>query len=333
MRQPKPYFRKQKKTWYVQLRGRQLSLGKNETEAYRRYHELMASNAPVGESATVEQLFERYLDWVEEHRKPATYDKIRRNLSAFARFIGKQQRVSKITGADLSNWVESEKTWGSTTRNEAIGNVIRCLNWAVGKRHISSHNVSSVPDKPRRKRRETTFTEAEWTTLRSHVPDRQFGDFLDFLRETGCRPIEARTMEARHVDLDASLVIFKTSEAKGERHQRVIYLTERAKEIVARLMDRHPTGPLMRNTRGGAWTKDSVNCRCQRLSKKLGKPVFAYAIRHTYATDGLKAGADAIVLAELLGHRDTSMLAKTYAHLAKDADFLKRQAQRLSNRA
>ena len=83
------------------------------------------------------------------------------------------------------------------------------------------------------------------------------------------------------------------------------------------------------NTNGNPWTKDSINCRFQRLSKKLGKRLCAYAIRHSYATEGLKSGMDSLILAQLMGHADTTMLARTYSHLARNPDFLRKQAKRL----
>jgi len=53
MRQPRPFFRKQTKSYYVQIGKKQINLGKDEKEAYRRYHELMAS-PPEPESTSTQ---------------------------------------------------------------------------------------------------------------------------------------------------------------------------------------------------------------------------------------------------------------------------------------
>ena len=328
-REPKPFFRKSKNSWYLQIGSRQISLGKDKKAAFAKYHQIMASNEPLSESTTVELLFERYLDWVKEHRKPGTYDKIRHHLSSFARYIGKSRKIATLSGSDLSLWVEGQTQWGSTMSNEAIVSVIRCFNWAVGKKYIASNNVSNVPDKPRRKRREVTFSNEEWLEIKRHVRDKAFSDFLDFMWETGCRPIEARIMEACHVDVERGLVVFPESQAKGERHERVIYLTEKAKDICRPLVAKHPTGPILLNTRGMPWKKNSLNCRFARLKKKLGKRVFAYAIRHSYATQGLVDGVDSVTLSQLMGHTDVSTLAKNYAHLSRRQDYLKQQAAKV----
>jgi hypothetical protein len=42
MRQPKPFYRTQTPSFYVQIDGRQIDLGPDEAEAYRRWHLLMA---------------------------------------------------------------------------------------------------------------------------------------------------------------------------------------------------------------------------------------------------------------------------------------------------
>ena len=39
---PKPYFRKSRELWYVQIDGQQFNLGPNKEEAFRQYHRLMA---------------------------------------------------------------------------------------------------------------------------------------------------------------------------------------------------------------------------------------------------------------------------------------------------
>lgn len=154
MRQPKPYFRKQKQAWYLQINGKRICLGKDKKAAWQKYHEIMAGNKPIEEStATVAELFERYLDWVQENRRPGTYIKIKRHLTRFAKFIGLGTKIATLSGTDLSDWVESETSWNSTTRNEGIDCVVRCFNWAVGKKHIRSHTMAQVPDKPARQRR------------------------------------------------------------------------------------------------------------------------------------------------------------------------------------
>ena len=50
MRQPKPYFGKQKQAWYVQIDGCQISLGHDRQLAWKRYHELMIGRTDLARS-------------------------------------------------------------------------------------------------------------------------------------------------------------------------------------------------------------------------------------------------------------------------------------------
>ena len=52
---PKPFFRKNRGLWYVQLDGKQVNLGADRDEAFARYHKLMQE--PVVGSAPA-------TDWV-----------------------------------------------------------------------------------------------------------------------------------------------------------------------------------------------------------------------------------------------------------------------------
>ncbi len=42
MRQPKPFFRKQTRSWYVQIKGKWINLGADKDAAFETYHEMMA---------------------------------------------------------------------------------------------------------------------------------------------------------------------------------------------------------------------------------------------------------------------------------------------------
>ena len=41
------------------------------------------------------------------------------------------------------------------------------------------------------------------------------------MRQTGCRPQEARTVESRHIDSKNRCMIFERKESKGEQERRV----------------------------------------------------------------------------------------------------------------
>ena len=166
--------------------------------------------------------------------------------------------------------------------------------------------------------------------LLDRTADDEFKDLLAVTWETGCRPQESLRVEARHVDLAGERWFFPASESKGEKKPRVVYLTPTALEISKRLTEKHPTGPIFRNTDGVPWTTDAINCRFCRVQKTKGVKYSLYALRHTWVNRMLLSGCDAFTVALLAGHSDPSMLAKHYAHLTQAPDFLRQQARRLT---
>ena len=235
-------------------------------------------------------------------------------------------KVARLESHHLTKWIDS-LPWKPTSKNDAISVAQRMFNWAIEHGHLKQSPVPKIK-KPKRQRREVHYTKKQWDAVREHA-NGCFTDFLDFLWSTGCRPKEARDLEARHVDLKSGLAMFQSAEAKGEI-PRVIFLTPESREILARLVEKRPEGRIFLNSRGLPWTKDSVKCRLTRISKKVGFRVIAYGARHSYCTRALKQGVNATVVASLLGHKDASMISKVYSHLAKDIEFLKVQAKNVS---
>ncbi len=78
MRQPKPFFRMQTKSWYVQIGKCQINLGHDKEIAFVKYHELMASDTDLNYyQSTVAQLLDTYLSWCQKRRSAGTYKKCR----------------------------------------------------------------------------------------------------------------------------------------------------------------------------------------------------------------------------------------------------------------
>lgn len=183
-------------------------------------------------------------------------------------------------------------------------------------------------EKPQEGRREQIITSKESKEILSLVPDDSFRDILQVAWEVGPRPQEIVNVEARHVDLENARWVFPKEESKGKKHPRVIYLTDKALQITRRLLLKHPEGKLFRNVDGNPWNKSAINSRFLRLKKKLGKKYCLYLFRHSYATRLLEANVDCLTVSILLGHRDTSMLARVYSHLGLNPQHLLQQAKR-----
>ena len=137
MRQPKPFYRRQTKSYYVQIDGHQHNLGPDQEEAYRRWHLLMAgvddfveiTRVPV----TVKQLVKSYLGWQDSHKrlKARTKKWYRDNLKSFESVAG-YRLASKLTQADVDLWfAKCGDGWGENTRLGCYRALSRLYNWGL----------------------------------------------------------------------------------------------------------------------------------------------------------------------------------------------------------
>lgn len=136
------------------------------------------------------------------------------------------------------------------------------------------------------------------------------------------------SIEARHIDPRQRAAVLDLMSSKGHKYKRAIYFPNAVWPIVEKWCKRHPTGPVFRNDDGNRWTNSALSCRLIRLKKHTGFKLMPYALRHIFATDCLVNGVDAVTVAELMGHRDLTMVANVYGHLAKKHEYLRDQLQR-----
>lgn len=305
--------------WYVWVRGKlhRLAVGKgSKEEAWKQYHRLMLEEEPNRrkEPVSFSVLADLLLDWVKGHRGELTFTWYLRHLCSAARSFG-DVMAHEIRPAHVHRWLD-RSGWGRSTQHGAITAVKRATRWGVRQGLIDSDPLDGL-EKPGIARRRLIPTPDQARMFLDSV-DGPFRDLLFLLHETGMRPSEAYRVEASHVDWARSHVVFadhKTSSVDGR--PRVIYLTTAAMDLLRRLAQAHPEGPLLRNKRGAPWTRHAVAHRFARLRKRLGMggEATADALRHLFVTDCLDKGVPIATVAELAGHKSTAMVERHYGHL------------------
>jgi len=266
---PKPYFRKSRGLWYVQIDGRQINLGRDRDDAFQQYHRLMgeprqrhvASGSLVG-------VIDAFLEWVDRNRSPDTYEWYRYRLQ---RFIEKHPdlRASDLRPYHVETWADGYDL-SVTSRRNYLRSVKRCLKWAKKQGYIDRNPIEDL-EVPVAEHREVAITREGFDEFLGFVRNESFRDLVSVTWETGCRPQESLRVEARHVDLQNQRWVFRKSESKMKRITRVIYLTDTALAITRRLMLAHPEGPLFRNTNGKPWNPEATNCAFDAVQVRMGK--------------------------------------------------------------
>jgi integrase/recombinase XerC len=146
---------------------------------------------------------------------------------------------------------------------------------------------------------------------------------FELLYAAGLRVAEAAGLDLEEVDLSSRLARVT---GKGNK-ERIVPFGEEAEEALraylpARRARRRRYGspgdgePLFVNARGGRLTTRSMARLLKTRLRAAGLPtaISPHALRHTFATHLLSAGADLRAIQELLGHASLSTTQK-YTHL------------------
>lgn len=314
---PKPFFREKRRLWYVQIDGKQLNLGPDKESAFAEYHRLMGEPKKRVRPEAVALLIDQFLDWVEKHRAHETYVWYQSRLSEFDK-RWPDVLVHELKPFHVQQWIDGYEVKSGTKRNFARS-IMRCMNWCEEQGLIEKNPIRHFK-KPRGGKREQIISPEEFQTILGAIKRQPFRDIVTLAWHTGARAAEILAIERRHVDLKNHRIVFPVDEEKMEREPRVIYMNHEAEAIIRRLL--RPAGKLFRNTDGKPWTTDAVNCSFIRMQKKLGVKYCLTAFRHSFAHRMLRNGVDALTVSILMGHADTTMVAKVYSHLTQAPDYL-----------
>ena len=269
---PKPFFKKARKSWYVEINRKQINLGFDKEKAFQLYHQLMQQ--PANEATTSPEslvgIIDAFLDWTERNRAPDTYEWYRYRLQRFVDNYP-DMRVSSLKPFHVEEWVDGYDI-AQTTRRNYFRSIKRCLAWATRQGRIEKNQLDAL-DIPGAERKEVYVPLDEFEALLTFVPCPRFRDLLITTYQTGCRPQESLRVVGEYVDTTHARWIFPQTKSKGKKSPRIIYLNDSALEISNRLLAEFPVGVLFRNSVGTAWTTEAVNCVFDRIQIRMGKEI------------------------------------------------------------
>jgi integrase len=308
------WFRESRGAWFTTIDNQQVNLGKHKAEAARKFHELQAGRVGAGRDLirgiTVAELAD---DWLEHKHKlvrPPTFKNYRHYCRLLAKAVGRV-KAADLRPYNVTRWIDSQKDWNQSTRHEAITIVKMPFAWGYAQ-GILDRNVLASLRAPTMLRR-PPLHEDDYAKLLAAIERDDFRDLVEVSIETGCRPGELYGLTAHDVDLAAGRI-----NVSGKTGPRIAFLSPRAAEILGRLMTAHPTGPLLRNSRGDRWTNAAVGNLFRRRIQPAGVPAVLYQLRGLFASRMVRKGVDVLTLMHLMGHKNTTPLAKHYVAVTDD---------------
>ena len=256
MRVPKPFYVKKRKTWYVQIDGKQHNLGKDKTEAMTQYREFIGNSAKV-DGGTGQAHGDRpgppgRVPGLEraEQRRAELRDLAVPHLPLLA--VAQRHRAGAAAGprpqtlpCDQVARRPLQERWLGHHPRGRDSCLKRPFNWAVEEGYINVNPIARMK-KPRYIPRgdEAYISDEQFAALIEAAQDtykpyeaEPFVDYLMVVKDTGCRPQEIRAVEARHFDAENRVWRFPASGVQGEAER-----PGRALADAAGLRDLPPAG-------------------------------------------------------------------------------------------
>ncbi len=325
---PHPWFRKSKNCWYVQMAGKQISLGPDKKKAMAKYRQLLQAKGigDADDTITVHELADAYAAWIKDNRAPTTYKFRKIVLNTLKRHISESLKAVKLKPYHVDEWIKTLRVKSPNTIHARKCLVISMFHWGKRYGYINTNPVENMPKPTPQPRRD--FLPAErFPELLDAAGSVELQNFIFVMLETGARTQEMVRFRADH--FDGSKFTLPADEAKCKDRVRVVYLPDRSKGIAAGLAKKYTSGPIFRAPNGRPWTNNGLLLQFSRLRKTLGVPLCATTLRHSWCHYQLTHGMDPLTVAKLMGHKDLKQIARTYGHL-ENSPWLEQQAKNAS---
>jgi integrase len=339
--------------------GQKILTCEQAKEAARSWAKSIRSGAPVSTGLTVNDALDQYFEAKTAEGMKAVYDaKSRANLH-IRPALG-STLVAELTADRLRRWrdamVKKPKHLRTgrfakkqntrevdlhdaealrrrrDTANRTLTVLKAAMNWAYSHQLVGDDKAWRLV-KPFRATTaaRVRFLETKEQQRLLNTAEGALRDLIAAALMTGARFSEIARLTVRDFDRGNGSVFIAESKSGKARH---VPLTARGVTLFERLAaGKLPTAPLLTQESGEKW-KPATYQRSFKdtLERAKIENLTLHELRHSYASTMVRAGAPLIVVAEALGHADTRMVSKHYAHLAPSyvADTIRRTAPDLT---
>jgi len=301
-----------------------------------------AKARPKGRLVTVAEVTAHYLDWYREHRRayPGTVATVNAHIlptwgntlliditaPALRQWHEKlaTQPARKRTGTNATKQAFREKAASADEKRarKSTANRILTVFKAILNRAFRDGMVSDDTAWRRVKPFENAdepvtrfLTTAESTRL-INVCHPSFRSLVKAALFTGCRYGELARLSAADVNIDTGM-IYLTPEAKSGKGRHVPLSADGLDFFESAIVGETGAEHVFLRADEEPWGKNhhvrllKAACEQAHVEPAIG----FHDLRHTYASLLAQAGADLLTISKLLGHADTRVTSRHYAHL------------------
>lgn len=183
----------------------------------------------------------------------------------------------------------------------------KCMEWKIifdnpcfGKKILKEQKNPFKPWSPELVRKFLSLTDGTWKKI------------FTFLWMTGARPMEVKNLRWSDVDYEDQQLTFRCG--KNANNSRKFDMTPELDEFLHSIK---MNGPFVFSENSRQLNNDNLYQYCKHRMRKLGLHGYTvYGIRHGFATNLAKNGANAFELAQCMGHSSLDT-TRRYVHVDK----------------
>lgn len=293
--------------------------------------------ASAGQLTSIADYLEEWLSDAKPHLATSTYHGYRKVvyhklIPAFGEIA-----LTDISVVDVNLWAQSQTTTNKTINN-TLSPLKQALNQALSMGLINHNPLAGWTFSKRQARKHDDdvdpFTVEEQAAI-LEAAEGQAKNLIQFAMWTGLRTSEYVALNWSDIDFDAGTISVNKAQtqaakkpepnktASGKRTVKMLPMARAALENQKQHTFEKGIEVFQNPRHLERWTGD------QPIRKTMWIPIIEqsgvnyrrpYQMRHTYASMMLSAGESPIWVAQQMGHKDWTMIAKIYGRWMPDAD-------------
>jgi integrase len=334
-------------SWEVRYRD---PAGIHKSKSFRRKADAIAFEASVKDSiyrgtfqsptrnkVTVQEVFDNYLN-SKRNLKPKSIEEIKSIWNHIISPTFSKYQVANVKTEHIYKWIDDcvysdDRVTSAYRMNKALGYFSRMMDFAIelgyiGRNPILKLNgkqIKVTSDESGTKRLAKALTVEELKALAVHCG--KFQDMVLFMGTCGLRWAEVVGLRVSDFTNDSRTVVVShsLSEISGKFYEtttktemdRLIFIPKSISEQLKKRVESLNNDDLVfSNERGRPLSNSNFRRRIYLPAiRSAGVPkVTIHDLRHTSASLAINNGADIISVSRMLGHSDTAMTLRKYAH-------------------
>jgi integrase len=317
--------------WQAQTKAREMMVSRAHTAA--------GKTGPL----TVAKVMKEYLSFLDTNRKTGTEARYR--YEAFIKPALDDLEVNSLTTDQIIAWhvglakkaPRLRTTKGEPQRHGELGRDDESVRRRKATANRTLTILKAALNRAWRTKRKMVPSDAEWRAVEPfekvgaarirylsiaeaqrlfNASEPDFRRLVEAALQTGCRYGELTRLTVADFNDDVGTLAVTVSKTGNPRH---VNLTSEGIEFFRQLCAGRAGDQLMLTHEDGrAWGKShqGVPMRQACARAKINPPINFHALRHTWASHAVMNGVSLLIVAKNLGHSDTKMCEKHYAHLA-----------------